>query len=208
MKNERIKKWLLYFVGISIMSLGIALTVWAKVWGVSPWDTFHLGLTNYVDLSFGVIVQLVGAVAIVIGIFLGVIPKLGTILNMIIVGWLLNVLLGLFPPNTLTEYSVVSFLVFVFGILCSGVGTALYIAADVGIGPRDSIMVGLNRKFGINIARARTFVEITAVILAFMLAGPIGIGTILFSVTIGRVVEKTLNLYKAYSSVSKTQSDT
>ena len=200
MKKEIIKKWLLYFVGISIMSLGISLTVWAKVWGVSPWDTFHLGLTNYVNLSFGVMVQLVGAVAIVIGIFLGVIPKLGTILNMIIVGWMLNILLGLFPPDALTEYSVISFSVFVFGILCSGVGTALYISADVGIGPRDSIMVGLNRKYGINIARARTFIEITAVFLAFMLAGPIGIGTILFSLTIGRVVEKTLKLHKAYRS--------
>lgn len=205
MKNEIIKKWLLYFIGISIMSFGIALTVWAKVWGVSPWDTFHLGLTNYVSLSFGQVVQVVGAVAIAIGALLGVIPKIGTILNMIIVGWLLNVLLGLFPPDTLTEYSVVSFSVFVFGILFSGIGTGLYIAADVGIGPRDSIMVGLNRKFGINISRARTFIEILAVIMAFMLAGPIGIGTILFSVTIGRVVEKTLNLHRDY--ISKPQTD-
>jgi len=205
--NTSIRKWLLFSVGITILSTGIALTVWAKVWGVSPWDSFHLGLMNYLNFNFGQIVQLVGAVAIVLGAFLGVIPKIGTILNMFIVGWLANFFLGQFPANTLEEFSVVSFLVLVIGILCCGIGSGLYIAADVGIGPRDSIMIGLNRKFGIRIARARTFMEITIVLLAFMLAGPIGIGTLLFSVTIGYVVEKTLNLYKAFS-LGKVQTDT
>ena len=206
MNNSSIKKWLLFSQGITTLSLGIALTVWAKVWGVSPWEVFHLGLMNHLNFNFGQIVQLVGAVAIVLGAFLGVIPKLGTILNMLIIGWLANFFLGLFPANTLQEFSIVSFLVFIIGILCCGIGSGLYIAADVGIGPRDSIMIGLNRKFGIRIARARTFMEITVVILGFILAGPIGIGTLLFSVTIGHVVEKTLNLYKAYS-LAKAQPD-
>lgn len=207
MKNGRIKKWLLFSQGITLLSFGIALTVWAKVWGVSPWEVFHLGLMNYLDLNFGQIVQIVGAVAIVIGTFLGVIPKLGTILNMLIIGWLTNFFLGLIPANTLVEYSIVSFLVFVIGILCCGIGAGLYIAADVGIGPRDSIMIGLNRKFGIKISRARTFMELTVLLIGFLLAGPIGIGTLLFSVTIGYVVEKTLNQYKAYN-LAKVQTDT
>jgi len=197
--NKSLKKWLLFSQGIIILSIGIALTVWAKIWGVSPWDAFHLGLANHLNFNFGQIVQLVGAVAIVLGAILGVIPKLGTILNMFIVGWLANYLLVLLPNNSLGKFSFVSLIFFVLGIICYGIGTGLYIAADVGIGPRDSIMVGLNKKFGIKIARARTFTEITAVFLGFMLAGPIGIGTVLFSVTIGYVVEKTLNLYKTYS---------
>lgn len=203
MYNKSIKKWLLFSQGITILSIGIALTVWAKVWGVSPWDAFHLGLMNYLDLNFGQIVQLVGAVTIVLGAFLGVIPKLGTILNMFVIGWLANFFLGLIPANTLGEFSIVSFLIFVLGIICCGVGSGLYIAADVGIGPRDSIMVGLNRKFGIRISRARNSIEITAALLGFILAGPIGIGTILFSLTVGHVVEMTLKLHKSYSIASK-----
>ena len=197
MKKTDIKKWLLFSIGITIMSLGISLTVWAKVWGVSPWDTFHLGLVNSFGLNFGQIVQLVGAVAIVLGALLGVMPRLGTILNMLIVGWLANFFLGLFPSDLLGELNIFSFLIFIVGIIFSGVGTGLYITADVGIGPRDSIMIGLNRKFGIRIAYARTSLEITVVILGFLLAGPIGIGTVLFSLTIGFVVEKTIKLYKA-----------
>ena len=197
----RSKKWLLFSLGISIMSLGISLTIWAKVWGVSPWDTFHLGLVNSLGLNFGQIVQLVGAAAIVLGSILGVKPRLGTILNMIIVGWLANFFLNLYRAGTLEEYSIVSFLVFVIGIVFSGIGTGLYITADAGIGPRDSIMIGLNKKFGIRIAYARTLLEITVVILGFLLAGPIGIGTVLFSLSIGYVVEKTIKMYKAYSSV-------
>lgn len=206
MINIKLRKWLLFSIGISIMSLGISLTVSAKVWGVSPWDTFHLGLVNSLGLNFGQIVQLVGAAAIVLGAFLSVMPRLGTILNMIFVGLLANFFLNLYPPDIFEEYSIISFLVFVIGIVFSGIGTGLYITADVGIGPRDSIMIGLNRKFGIRIAHARTFLEITVVILGFFLAGPIGIGTVLFSLTIGYVVEKTIKIYKAFNS-AKAQTD-
>lgn len=200
MIKPSIRRWLLFCQGIILLSFGLSLTVWAKVMGVGPWDSFHLGLTNYIPFNFGQVVQLVGAVAILIGMVLGVKPKLGTILNMLGIGWLANFFLSLFPSGFLVKIGPTSFLVFMAGVVISGVGTGLYIAADVGIGPRDSIMVGFNKKFGIRVGYARTILEVTAVILGFLLGGPIGIGTIIFSLTVGFVVEKTLK------SLGKTRS--
>lgn len=207
MKKSEIIRWLIYVIGIGIMSIGISLTVWAAVLGVSPWDSFHLGLTNYLPLNFGQITQLVGAFAIVIGMFLGVKPKVGTILNMILVGWLVNIILYHLPANIVNEYSVITFIVFIFGIMNYGMGTALYIYADTGMGPRDSIMVGLNRKFGISIGLARTILEVTVVCLAFLLSGPVGIGTVIFSLTIGFSVEKSSNFIKKFKILQFEQVD-
>jgi len=198
LKKTELIRWLVYMMGIGIMSLGISLTVWAAVLGVSPWDSFHLGLTNYLPLNFGQISQLVGAFAIVIGMFLGVKPKVGTILNMILVGWLINIFLDHLPANIVDEYSVITFVVFIFGIMNYGMGTALYICADAGIGPRDSMMVGLHKKFGIRIGLARTILEVLVVCLGFLLSGPIGIGTVIFSLTIGFFVEKSSKFLKKF----------
>lgn len=190
--RNSIIKWILFTLGIVCLSFGISLTVQAKVLGVSPWDSFHLGLLHYLPFNFGQICQGVGAVAILIGMLLGIKPKLGTILNMLFIGWLVNFFLDVSLISNINTVNLFAFLVFILGVIFCGIGTGLYIAADVGIGPRDSIMVGLNKKFGIKIGIARTFLEVTVVILGFLLSGPIGIGTVIFSLTIGYFVEKTL----------------
>lgn len=193
MKKTKVIKWALFSLGIMIMSCGITLTIWTKVLGVSPWDSFHLGLTNYLPLNIGQTCQVVGAGAILIGMLLGIKPKVGTILNMLFVGWIVNILLSLLPSGIVAEIKPLTFVIFFAGVALYGIGTGLYIAADAGIGPRDSIMVGLNRKFNIKIGRARTLLEFLVVMLAFFLSGSIGIGTIIFSLTIGFFVQMTLS---------------
>lgn len=201
MNKTVIKKWLLFCQGIVVLSFGLSLTVWAKVMGVGPWDSLHLGLTNYIPFNYGQVVQLVGAAAILLGMVLGVKPKLGTILNMLGIGWLANYFLSIFPANTLMKIGPASFLIFIAGVVISGIGTGLYITADVGVGPRDSIMVGLNKKFGIRVGYARTILEVSAVIIGFLLGGPIGIGTIIFSLSVGFVIERTLRVFRKSSSL-------
>lgn len=193
---NKIRKWIIFALGITSLSMGLSLTIWAKIIGVAPWDAFHLGLTNYLPFNLGQITQLVGIVAIIIGMFLGVMPKIGTVLNTIIIGWFINLILNILPNDPFPQVGLLSILVFVIGIIICGIGSGLYISADLGIGPRDSIMVGLNRKFGINVGVARTLMEVLIVILAFLLSGPIGFGTILFSLTIGFFVEKTVKVIK------------
>jgi uncharacterized membrane protein YczE len=192
------RKWTLFFSGLVIMSFGIALTIWAKILGVSPWDSFHLGLTNYLPLNYGQVSQVVGAVAILIGMLLGVKPKWGTVLNMVIVGWLINLFLDILPQGVVTAFRSQTFAVFLAGVILSGIGTGLYIAADAGIGPRDSIMVGINQKLGIKIGLARTFLEAAVVVLGFSLKGPVGIGTVFYPFTIGFFVDRTLFAVKKY----------
>ncbi len=193
-----IKKCLLFGIGIVILSIGIALTIWAKDLGVSPWDVFHIGLTNVFSLSFGRVCQIVGAVVVLISFGLGIKPRFGTIFNTITVGWMINVCLDLLPENTAPGYELTTFVVFLAGIGLTAIGTGLYITADMGSGPRDSLMLGLNHKFGIRISVARTSLEILVVILGFLLGGPVGVGTVLFSLTIGFLVEKSLNLFKRF----------
>lgn len=195
MNQINLFKWMIYAGGILIMSFGIALTIWAAILGVSPWDSFHLGLTYISPFNYGQISQFVGAVAILIGMILGVKPKIGTVLNMIIVGWLINRFLELLP-DILHEINALSLAVFLIGVILNGVGTALYISADKGIGPRDSMMMGVNKRFGIRIGLARTILEVLVVTLGFLLSGPIGIGTILFSLTIGFFVDKSFNILR------------
>lgn len=197
--KDKIIKWMLFFLGILFLSLGISLMIWAQAVGLAPWDSFHLGLTNYLPFNVGQICQFVGAIAVVIGMLLGVMPKLGTILNTIVIGWLVNIFLDIFPKNNFIRIDSITIITFVLGLIVCGIGSGLYISADLGIGPRDSIMIGLNRKLGIKIGVARTFLEISIAILAFLLSGPIGIGTIIFSLSIGFFIEKTLKFLRNHN---------
>lgn len=194
-------KWTTYTIGIVIMSFGLSLTIWTKVMGVNPWDSLHLGLTNYIPLNYGQISQLVGVGAILIGMLLGVKPKMGTVINAVLVGWIVNAFLNLFPSGIVNEFKPVTVIIFFVGVALSGIGTGMYITADAGIGPRDSIMVGLNKKFGIKIGWARTILEISVVSLGFILSGPIGVGTIIFSLTVGFFIAKTLKTFKKWQVI-------
>ncbi|HWL36539.1 MAG TPA: hypothetical protein VNQ77_10110 [Frankiaceae bacterium] len=183
----------LYF-GLFLAAFGIVLTLRADL-GVSPWDVLHGGLAETTGLSFGLIVQLVGAVVLAGSMVLGVRPGFGTVSNLIFIGVFENVLLdlGLGEP---VDGLLLQAALLVAGTLLIGVAAALYIGAHLGAGPRDGLMVALHTRAGWSIGWARTLVEASAFVVGLLLGGPVGIGTALYTLSIGPATQLSFKVLR------------
>lgn len=173
------------------MSLGIVLVIRADL-GSSPWDVLHIGLYKQLGLT-------VGSWSIIAGIFVLTassllnkkIPQAGALLNMLLVGIFID--MYLFIPWLVTPSTLLGqLLMMVIGIIIAGYGTSFYIAANCGAGPRDSLMLALMKKTNIKVQWIRLFMEVTVLSIGWLLGGPVGVGTIMFSLTIGHVTGFTL----------------
>lgn len=166
--------------GIVLLGAGIAVIVRAEL-GVSPWDVFHQGVSHKTGIELGLVIVLVGLVVLVLWVPLRQRLGLGTILNTLGVGLVVN--------RTLAVVSVAhgeplrwSFLI--GGTLTIGLGTALYIGAGLGPGPRDGLMTALAAR-GSPLWLVRTMLELSALAAGWALGGNVGVGTILFAFGIG-----------------------
>lgn len=156
--------------------------------GLSAWDVLHHGLAERTDLSLGVVVIGVSVLVVALWVPLRQRPGIGTVANVVVVGLAVDASLAVLPePGHLAVR--VAFLV--TGIVANGVATALYIGAGLGPGPRDGLMTGLARD-GRSIRLVRTGIEATVLVLGWALGGAVGVGTVLFAVTIGPLVHHFL----------------
>ena len=178
--------------GLSFFGFGIALFLRANL-GLAPWDIFHKGLSKKLDISIGLVIVGVGLLLLLLWIPLRQRPGVGTILNAIEIGLVVNLtkpLIG--EPDQL----IIRALMVIAGVLVIGLGSALYIGAGLGSGPRDGLMLGLSkyaiRGHQISIRVARTFVELTVMVAGLFLGGSIGIGTLIFMFGIGPLVQLIL----------------
>ena len=172
------------------LGLGITFTIQAGL-GVNPWTVFHVGISQMTTLSVGRVTQLVGLVLLVLGaLMLRQMPGVGTVVNMLLVGWFVDLFMFL-PWPTLT--SVIMQMIYVsVGILCIGMGTGMYISTNFGAGPRDAIMMGLARLWKKPVGKIRSGMELTVLCLGFLMGGPVGFGT-LMGVLIGPIVQFSLS---------------
>jgi len=149
--------------------------------GVSPYDVLHQGLADLTGLSFGTVVILFGVIVLVFWIPLGQRLGIGTIINTLTVGLIVDAFLELNPdPQTLA----VRWAYLLAGILIISFGVGLYIGAGLGPGPRDGLMTGIAAK-GYPLWIVRTLLELTALLAGWLLGGDVGIGTLLFAFGIG-----------------------
>ena len=186
-------RWLFFIFGIFLIGLGIALMV-RGAFGLSPWDVFHQGVTKNTPWSMGRVMQGTGIALILISWILGYRPGLGTIINMWGVGYFFDLTLPYLPEINHLGFQILFFL---GGVLVYGWGTGVYIACDLGAGPRDSLMMALHQRTGQKISLMRTGIEIFALISGWCLGGLVGLGTIIFSVTIGPLVAWFLDKMEA-----------
>jgi len=167
-------------VGIPVLGVGIALTLQARL-GVSPYDVLHQGIAAKVGLSVGTVVILVGLVILLFWIPLRQRPGLGTVVNTLTVGLVIDLALHLVPePDRLAARIPL----LVVGILVTGLGMGLYIGAGLGPGPRDGLMTGLAAK-GFPLWAVRTVLELAALAAGWFLGGNVGVGTVAFAFSIG-----------------------
>jgi uncharacterized membrane protein YczE len=171
-------------VGLALFGAGDAFILQAEL-GVAPWDMLHKGLSHKLDISVGTILIGTAVAVLLLWIPLRQRPGIGTILNAIEIGVVVNVTLALLPD---TDRLVPRIVLLVGGVLLVAVGSGLYIGAGLGTGPRDGLMVGLANR-GISVRLARTAIEIAVGIGGILLGIRPGVGTIIFMFGIGPLVQ-------------------
>ncbi|KAA6449011.1 YczE/YyaS/YitT family protein [Bacillus atrophaeus] len=190
MKREFVLRWAFYFIGLLILSFGISLTIEGKALGISPWDAFHYGLFQRFGLTIGQWAIIIGAIIVCLtSVFTKALPKIGAILNMLLIGIFIDFFNILLPePSTYT----VSVIVFSLGVLLIGYGVGVYVSAGLGAGPRDSLMMLISEKTGWNVQWVRNGIELTILAVAWGMGGPIGIGTIITAILTGLILRFSL----------------
>ena len=177
------------YIGLALYGLGIALQVASRL-GNDPWDTLHQGLARQTGLSIGTWIIIAGALVMLLWIPLRQRPGVGTVSNVILVGVFADLFLWLLPdPHGLPLRS--GYLV--AAILVGGFATGCYIGAGLGPGPRDGLMTGLAAR-GHSVRVVRTGIEVTVLLLGWALGGTVGVGTLLYAVTIGPLAHVFLPL--------------
>jgi uncharacterized membrane protein YczE len=175
--------------GLFIFAVAIVLILESKL-GLSPWDVLNQGLAKHSPLSFGMANVAVGVVVLFIGWSLGGRPGVGTVANAVLVGVFIQLLTAIDAVDRMQHDGLgVRIALLVAGILLIGPASAFYIGADLGAGPRDTLMlVGARRtRFRIGIVRAT--LEICALAVGIALGGTFGVGTVLFALLIGPIIE-------------------
>ena len=187
-------------LGLACFAAGTTLTLWAEL-GLSPWDVLHDGLRLNTPLTFGTATIAVGAALILVSLIGGVRPGPGTLANMVLIGVFVDLFLGTGLGDGIgNEHVALRALTTLSGVAVIGLGSALYIGAELGAGPRDSLMVTVATRFKIRVGIARAIVEGSALIFGFLLGGQIGVGTIVFAIGIGPAVDIAFRIFRMDSS--------
>ncbi|MER7796061.1 hypothetical protein [Microbacterium sp. NPDC096154] len=171
--------------GLVLYGIGVALTVEASL-GLDPWTVLAEGVAVRTGIGIGWVVTLLGGLILLVWIPLRERPGVGTVLNILIVGPVMQLTLDLMPPVGGLAWRI---LLLLGGIVVVGFATALYIGAHFGPGPRDGLMTGLHRRFGWRIWRARATVELTVLGIGWLLGGTVGWGTLAYALLIGPAVD-------------------
>ena len=177
------------FAGLIMVALAIVLMLESRL-GLPPWDVFHLGIAEHTPLSLGITSVIVGLVIVVVAWVAGAPPGFGTVANAVVIGLAIDVLIALPWIDRLSESSlVVRGGLVAAGILLFGVGSAFYIGAGLGAGPRDSMMLVIAKRTGQRIGLVRGAIEITVLLAGLALGGTAGVGTLALALLVGPSVE-------------------
>jgi uncharacterized membrane protein YczE len=180
-------------VGLFLYGFTMAMMVESTL-GLDPWDVFHEGLAGRVPLTFGQVVIVTGAVVLLLWIPLRQWPGIGTVLNVVVIGLAADFGISVIAqPDALWLRG----LLLLGGVVGNGFAGALYIGARLGPGPRDGLWLGLVRRTGRSVRWWRTTIELTVLAVGFALGGTVGVGTVVYAVTIGPIVQFFLPLVES-----------
>lgn len=179
-----------FITGIIVLSLGIALTIKGQQLGVGSWDVLHIGLVKNFGLTVGMWSIILGLIILAIDAVISKrLPKLGTYLDMFLAGIFIDIFLYVLPD---AHGWFEQILAFALGLLLLGFGCGMYMVANLGVGPRDTLMLLLVQRLGWSVNRARTTMEVSVAVIGFLLGGPVGLGTLLMAFGLGAIVQWAL----------------
>lgn len=179
--------------GLFGWGLGIALFIRSHL-GLGPWDAFHYGVHLQTGMTVGTASIVAGLVIIGANLALRVRPGVATILNMLLIGVFTDLLLPVIPDAASLAVAVTYF---AGAIPLVGLASGLYIGAGFGHGPRDGLMMALTLRTGWSVRSIRTLIEMSVLVLGWLMGGTVGIGTIIVTLTIGHSVQWGLKLFDA-----------
>ncbi|SEH59330.1 hypothetical protein SAMN05192559_102159 [Halobacillus karajensis] len=189
-KHRNLLRWSFFFIGLVILGLGISMTMQVKEFGIGPWDVFHYGLFLQFGLTVGTWSIIAGLLIVTVSsVIQKTWPQVGTLLNMVLIGLFIDFFNWILPePETL----IMQFIIFIAGTFVIALGIGIYVAPDIGAGPRDSLMLLITKATGWKVASVRNGIEIIVAILGFALGGPVGAGTVFTALFLGTFVGYTL----------------
>ncbi len=176
------------YAGLVLYGASMALQIRAGL-GLDPWDVFHQGVADRAGLTFGTVVIITGAAVLLAWVPLRQRPGIGTISNVFVIGVTVDISLALVPAAGSSAAALVMLLA---GIGLNGVAAGAYIGAGLGPGPRDGLMTGLVRRTGGSVRVVRTTIEVAVLVVGAVLGGTVGLGTVLYAVSIGPLVHVLL----------------
>ncbi|HEV2592271.1 MAG TPA: hypothetical protein VGU02_10310 [Gaiellaceae bacterium] len=183
------------FTGLFVFAIGIVCLYESKL-GLSPWDVLNQGVAKHTPLSFGEANICVGVTVLVLGLLLGARIGFGTVSNAVFVGTFVDQLLRIdWVTDRAHDPVAVRIVLIAIGIVLMGIATALYVGASFGAGPRDSLMLVLSLRTHARIGLVRGVLEAVPLVVGFLLGGKVGIGTLVYVVAIGPVVEASFALF-------------
>ena len=175
--------------GLTLFGLGEGLLI-VSLSGASPWSVLAQGISLNVNYSIGVITFIISVIVLIMWIPLKQKPGMGTILNALIIAGMIDLCINFVPSP---ESYISQIILAIVAVLTVGLGGGIYLVANLGPGPRDGLMIGLQKVSNLPIATVRAFIEISVVSVGWYLGGTVGIGTLLFAFGIGPAV--ALGLY-------------
>ena len=192
--RKLLKRLLALILGLFLYALGIVLCVQANI-GCAPWDVLHMGLSRFTGWSMGQMSISVGALICVLVLILHEKLGLGTILNMLLIGEFMDLIFasGVIPLLTNIWLGII---MMIAGLFIIALGSYFYIGAGFGAGPRDSLMVAVQRRLKIPVGACRAIVEGTALLIGFFLGGQVGAGTVIAVFGIGFCVQIVFKLLR------------
>ena len=188
--NLKPKIQTLFFLcfGLILFGLGEGLLIVSAA-GASPWSVFAQGIYLNTGFSIGIVTILISGVVLIFWIPLNQKLGIGTVLNALIIGLMIDVCIKFVPTP---ENYISQLLLALLAVLTVGLGGGIYLVANLGAGPRDGLMIGLQRKTNLPIAAVRATIEITVMSVGWYLGGTVGVGTLLFAFGIGPAVALSL----------------
>lgn len=179
------------YLGLVLYGVSDAMLVLAGL-GLDPWDVLHQGLARHSKLEIGTWTIIVGAVVLFLWIPLRQRPGLGTLSNVVVIGLAINLVLAIVPVPTALPLRIVTLGA---AVVLNGIATGAYIGAGMGPGPRDGLMTGL-AQHGWSIRLVRTSIELSVLVVGFLLGGTVGVGTVLYALSIGPLVHQFIPLMR------------
>ena len=170
--------------GLTMFGLGEGLLI-VSITGASPWSVLAQGISLNVNLSIGTITLLISIAVLILWIPLGQKPGMGTIFNALIIAFMIDLCIKFVPtPSNYLNQLILA----VVSVMMVGIGGGIYLVSNLGAGPRDGLMIGLQKVTNLPVAAVRAFLEISVVSIGWYLGGTVGVGTLLFAFGIGPCV--------------------